>query len=257
MPKYDIFISYSRKDTAVADRICRALDAAGISYFIDRQGIAGGMEFPMVLADAICDSCLFLLLASKNSYESKFTNSEIIFAFNEKPKQSILPYIIDKSEMPRDMRFIFSGINWRVMDKCPVEPNLVDDLLNMLGRRRPKGTEILADYIANSAGSISIAEALKVKNFEPLIAEIIEKGKVGESITLSSLQRNYELGYQKAMRIMEQMEILCFVCQTQEIHRLILGASGNENITREWLINGDDIESILKLIEISKPYSAK
>lgn len=37
---YDVFISYSRKDMAVADEITRALDAAGISYFIDRQGIA-------------------------------------------------------------------------------------------------------------------------------------------------------------------------------------------------------------------------
>ena len=37
--QYDVFISYSRKDTAVADRICQAFDAVDISYFIDRQGI--------------------------------------------------------------------------------------------------------------------------------------------------------------------------------------------------------------------------
>lgn len=49
----DVFISYSRKDTPVADRICRALDSAGISYFIDRQGIGGGREFPELLAQAI------------------------------------------------------------------------------------------------------------------------------------------------------------------------------------------------------------
>ena len=40
--KYDVFISYSRKDTEVADKICSALDRAGLSYFIDRQGIGGG-----------------------------------------------------------------------------------------------------------------------------------------------------------------------------------------------------------------------
>jgi len=28
--KYDVFISYSRKDTAVTDRICAALDRQGI-----------------------------------------------------------------------------------------------------------------------------------------------------------------------------------------------------------------------------------
>ena len=42
---YDVFISYSRKDTAIADKICKALDKAGITYFIDRKGINGGMEF--------------------------------------------------------------------------------------------------------------------------------------------------------------------------------------------------------------------
>lgn len=67
--KYDVFISYSRKDTDVADRICRAFDEEGISYFIDRQGIGGGMEFPAVLAKAIKESVVFLFLASKYSYE--------------------------------------------------------------------------------------------------------------------------------------------------------------------------------------------
>ncbi len=85
MAKYDVFISYSRRDTAVADKICAAFDSAGISYFIDRQGIAGGVEFPVVLADAIAESSLFLFLASKNSYDSKFTNIEITFACNDKP----------------------------------------------------------------------------------------------------------------------------------------------------------------------------
>lgn len=31
---YDIFISYSRKDTAVADRICDAFDRVGISCLL-------------------------------------------------------------------------------------------------------------------------------------------------------------------------------------------------------------------------------
>lgn len=134
MAKYDVFISYSRKDTTIADKICDAFDDANISYFIDRQGIGGGMEFPIILADAICDSELFLFLASKNSYESKFTNNEITFAFNEKPKQSILPYIIDGSELPRHMRFVFAGINWRNIDEHPIPTILVSDIIKLLGR---------------------------------------------------------------------------------------------------------------------------
>lgn len=97
---YDVFISYSRKDAAIADRICRTFDKAGLTYFIDRQGILGGFEFPEVLANAILESKIVLYLASENSYNSKFTTSELTFAFNEKPKNSIPPYIIDGSVMP-------------------------------------------------------------------------------------------------------------------------------------------------------------
>lgn len=131
---YDIFISYSRKDTAVADRICDAFDRVGISYFIDRQGVGGGFEFPVVLAEAIVASKVVLFLASVNSYESKFTNAELTFAFNEKPKNTILPYIIDGSTMPPALRFIFSSINWRTIESHPIETTLMDDILKMLGR---------------------------------------------------------------------------------------------------------------------------
>ena len=69
--QYDVFISYSRKDSEVANRICAAFDEVGITYFIDRQGISGGFEFPAVLAEAIINSKIFLYLASGNSYDSR------------------------------------------------------------------------------------------------------------------------------------------------------------------------------------------
>lgn len=132
--KYDVFISYSRKDTAVADRICAALDHQGISYFIDRQGIGGGQEFPEVLAEAIVGCRIMLYLASRNSYESKFTNNEITFAFNEKPKGSILPYIIDGSRLPVTQRFVFASVNIRTMEEHPIDTVLMQDLCRLLGR---------------------------------------------------------------------------------------------------------------------------
>lgn len=130
----DIFISYCRKDTEVANIICEALDRAGITFFIDRQGIGGGQEFPAILADAICESKLFLYLASNNSYESKYTDSEITFAFNEKPRETILPYIIDNSELPRHLRLVFANIQWRKMNEHPIESVLIPDLRILLNK---------------------------------------------------------------------------------------------------------------------------
>ena len=134
--KYDVFISYSRKDAAVAERICDAFDRAGINYFIDRQGISGGFDFLDLISKAILESNIILFLASNNSYSSKFTISELTYAFKEKPKNSILPYIIDGSTMPGDLCLLLSSINWRTIEKSPVDTVLVDDVLDLIGRKR-------------------------------------------------------------------------------------------------------------------------
>lgn len=132
-PKYDVFISYSRKDTAIADKICAALDRQGINYFIDRKGIGGGQEFPEVLAKAIMGSRIMLYLASANSYNSKFTNNEITFAFNKMPRGAIIPYIIDGSKLSVGLEFTFSSINIRTLQEHPIETTLMKDLCQLLG----------------------------------------------------------------------------------------------------------------------------
>ncbi len=141
--KYDVFISYSRKDIDVATRICKAFDKFGITYFIDLKGIGGGFEFPDVLAHNIVDSTLFLFLASEHSYKSKFTTGEITFAFNKKAKNSIIPYIIDGSTLPLNLEFIFASINWRTINEHPIETTLVLDILKLLGRECEIGKEYL------------------------------------------------------------------------------------------------------------------
>lgn len=134
--KYDVFISYSRKDTSVVDKICKAFDDNNISYFIDRRGIGGGLEFPKILAEAILSSQIFLFIASENSYISKFTQSEVVFAFNKKQKSDIIPYIIDDSELPAELELTFSAINWRRRSKHPIETTLVEDVLKRVGKNR-------------------------------------------------------------------------------------------------------------------------
>lgn len=176
---YDIFISYSRKDSAIADQICAALDSAGITYFIDRQGIGGGFEFPAVLAENIVNSKIFLLLASKNSYESKFTMNEIVFAFNKKPKNAILPYIIDNSSLPISLEFVFAGINWRNMTEHPIDPTLVDDLLKLLGRERVNKATEKVKVATDTATLLTEREKLLLSLSDREFERIEKNGKYG------------------------------------------------------------------------------
>lgn len=118
--QYDVFISYSRKDSKTAEAICEALSQAGISFFIDKEGIAGGANFPEVLARTIDSSTVFLLVASENAYNSKFTKAEILYAFNHKRSGCILPYLIDDCPMPSDLEFLLGNVNWLYSKNCPV-----------------------------------------------------------------------------------------------------------------------------------------
>lgn len=177
--EHDVFISYSRKDSDIAERICSELEKVGVTYFIDRQGIGGGMEFPAVLSKAIRESKVFLFLGSHNSYNSKFTQSEVVYAFNKKQKQDIIPYIIDDSVLPDELEFTFSSINWRRLDEHPIETVLVDDILRKVGKTRPSQTVQESTSAGEQVISAPIAQqttkqkAKEKKEFEiPIVTKI-------------------------------------------------------------------------------------
>ena len=133
MGRHDVFISYSRKDSDVANRIYDALAAEGISCFIDREGISAGADFPSVLADAIMEAKLMLLVASENSYASEFTKKELTFAFNNKGSNFIFPLIVDGSSLPKDIEFLLSNINWRTLSfRYTIEQEMVAEVKKKL-----------------------------------------------------------------------------------------------------------------------------
>ena len=186
--KYDVFISYSRKDTNIADRICKAFDDVGIVYFIDRQGIGGGVEFPDKLADAIINSSAFLLLGSNNSYNSPFTKREVTFAFNKKRGEQMLPYLIDNTPLPSGLELVFSSINWRNIKEHPIETVLVDDILRMLGRTRPapKAPASKSDMAPiTPAKTYKVGDSYDENGKKGVVFEVSADGKHGKIVSLA------------------------------------------------------------------------
>lgn len=181
--KYDVFISYSRKDSATVEHICHAFDRAGIRYFIDRQGIAGGFEFPKVLAEAIMASRIVLFVASRNSYESKYTNAELTFAFNEKAKNTILPYIIDGSTMPMELRLVFSGLNWRTLESHPIEPTLVADVRRMLNCGVSAHSDTMRQY--------GVGDYYDENGKQGVVFEVSDDGRHGKIVSLDECRTQW------------------------------------------------------------------
>jgi hypothetical protein len=77
---YDVFLSYSRQDAAVADRVVRFLTDGGLSCFCDRTNLAGGAEWVAALRDGLRASRVCLFLASAASVGSSWTLDELLEA---------------------------------------------------------------------------------------------------------------------------------------------------------------------------------
>ena len=126
--KYDVFISYSRKDREITDQICDVLKENGITYFIDTEDISGGEEFSPVLAENIESCTLFLFIGSKNSYGSKWTPKELHFALNHKESIAIIPYLIDEEPLPQKIEFAIADLNVRNIKEHPIDTILIEDI---------------------------------------------------------------------------------------------------------------------------------
>jgi len=137
--KHDVFISYSRKDSEIAERLTKVMDGMGISYFIDRDGISGGEHFINVIAEQIRTCRTFLFIGSSHSYESKWTMKEVAFAFQEKDGKDILPLLIDDTPLPHNYKFLFSDINILSLSEQDCLDKVGKALLQTLGREHRSG----------------------------------------------------------------------------------------------------------------------
>lgn len=103
--KYDVFISYSRKDYIdenkqiipgnIISQIKELFDANSITYWFDEDGVFSGDAFAPIIARNIKSSSIFLFISSENSNASEWTSNEIATAHAYKKK--IIPVRYDDS----------------------------------------------------------------------------------------------------------------------------------------------------------------
>lgn len=128
---YDVFICYSRRDSSIADEICKVFDAQGIKYYIDRK-MQIGSEFTDHLADAISASRMFLFLVSENSTSSFYVKCELHYANKRISHNFILPYLIDSKPVPPGIDLMLSPLNQLNIYEHPIHSDLIDHIKNLL-----------------------------------------------------------------------------------------------------------------------------
>lgn len=133
--KYDVFISYSRRDYTIADKIVNALNAGGFTYFRDQQGIESGSDFLQLIINAIDNSRLFLCVLSENAYSSEFVIKELEYALLQKDI-IVFPVVVDHSPLPDRLGFSITGLNvanWHFSSGHNVEDIIIRDVSRALG----------------------------------------------------------------------------------------------------------------------------
>jgi WD40 repeat protein len=91
-----IFISYSRKDLAIAEKIVSALAESNLDTWIDWKSIPKGEKFEQEIYQGIEGANVFLFLISPESVQSEWCKKEVVHA--TKNSKRIIPILIQDAD---------------------------------------------------------------------------------------------------------------------------------------------------------------
>src|SRR5262249_28628414 len=68
-PSHAVFLSYASQDAVAAERICQALQAAGIEVWFDKSELRGGDAWDQLIRSHIKTCALFIPVISRNTHD--------------------------------------------------------------------------------------------------------------------------------------------------------------------------------------------
>lgn len=128
--KHDVFISYSSKDSVIADEICCLLEDNGIACWIAPRDIPTGQKYASVISAAIKSCKITLLLFSEHAALSPWVESEIAKAFDN--KKLIIPFKIEDIELEKYPEFDIRLSNKHWVDAFPNPASEYQQLLKVI-----------------------------------------------------------------------------------------------------------------------------
>ena len=154
--KYDVFISYSRKDTKIVDEFVNRLESEGVRVWIDRDGVESGDAFKRVIVNAIKESALFMFFSSESSNSSPWTTKEVGIAVNyQKP---IIPIKLDKTLYNEDIEFDLVNLDYIDYSNPAMQHPMMEKLVRTIKSKLPRREE-------NTLGDAEIKTQNESKEF--------------------------------------------------------------------------------------------
>lgn len=125
----DIFISHSVVDKELANYLCNAFEANGLSCWIAPRNIVPGTEWADSITNAISDCAVLLVVYSQNSLRSSQVAKEIGMA--DRKHKYIIPYKIDDTEPEGAFDYYLSGCQW-VIPKLETGDYKIEELCHIM-----------------------------------------------------------------------------------------------------------------------------
>jgi hypothetical protein len=120
--EFDVFISYSTNDTAVANAICNNLESQGIRCWIAPRDVKPGLEWPKAIVEAIAKCKLLVLVFSASSNDSLQTRKEVDCAISH--EKTIIPFRIEDVIPTGSMEYYLGDLHWLDALTPPIEAHI-------------------------------------------------------------------------------------------------------------------------------------
>jgi TolB-like protein/Tfp pilus assembly protein PilF len=151
-PASKVFISYASQDSAVAEQLCAALEAANLPCWIAPRDVRAGESYAAAIIHAINSSRMLLLVLSQNAIKSSHVLREVERASSK--SRPILSVRIDATALPPELEYFLSANQWLDASTGPLElifPALVESVRNHTAGE--------AEHVRNAAGALGAAAA--------------------------------------------------------------------------------------------------
>lgn len=172
----DIFISYSRRDSALVDEFVRLMEGEGFRVWIDRDGIESGDAFKKIIVRAIKESGLVVFFSSEYSNASSWTAKEISVAVHH--GKTIIPIKIDNTVYNDEVEFDLVSLDYIDYTDVATREAMKAKLLRTLRAKLPeRWNEICAAKAEadRQTEEIPMRERIAQEASEPKVVEIAER----------------------------------------------------------------------------------
>ena len=105
-----VFISYASQDVVVANKVCAALEAAGLPCWIAPRDVRAGEPYAAAIVEAINACRLLVLVLTKSAVDSRHVLREVERASSK--NRSVLPIRLEAAELPPELEYFLSADHW-------------------------------------------------------------------------------------------------------------------------------------------------